>query len=388
MSLGVTRVPYTTLFGLARGWVVLTAVTLGISLVAMEGRAQTTNAFVVSNVDVDVTAATAADARKQAISQGERRAFERLLARLTLSYDRSKLPQVNQKDISEYIRDFSVSNAKNSTVRYLADLSFRFKPAEVRALLRDLGIEFAETVSKPVLVLPVYEVAGAVALWDEPNPWRKLWSDKSASDGLVPIVLARGDLQDLRAIGGEQAIRGDKPRLIAIGSRYNVSTVLVAHAKAVTVTGGRLGLQVNVVSYGADQRGQYIELDIEPEGGDLTALLAKAVEETALAIEDRWKEANLLRFERSSVLAATLPLRALTDWVEAKRRLGKIAVIEQVDLVLISRTEARLNIFYLGDPDQLTLAMAQTDIKLTENDGSWSLQLLKSRKTDKAKAGR
>jgi len=143
-----------------------------------------------------------------------------------------------------------------------------------------------------------------------------------------------------------------------------------------------------VVSYGADQREQYIELDIAPEGGDLTALLGKAVEETASAIEDRWKEANLLRFERSSVLAATLALRALTDWVEARRRLKKIAVIEHVDLVLISRNEARLNIFYLGDPDQLALAMAQTDIKLTENEGSWSMQLLKLRNSGKTKAGR
>jgi hypothetical protein len=388
MSLGIMGVPRTTRPDLLRRGVLLLFFAFGMAIFVANGRAQSTNAFVISDVHVDVTGATAADARKQAISQGERRAFERLLTRLTLSYDRSKLPQVNQEDISEYIRDFSVSNAKNSTVRYLADLSFRFKPSEVRALLRDLGIEFAETVSKPVLLLPVYEVAGAVSLWDDPNPWRKLWSGKSTSDGLVPIVLARGDLQDLRTIAGEQAIRGDKQRLTAIGRRYNVTTVLVAHAKAVTVKGGRLGLQVNVVSYGADQREQYIELDIAPEGGDLTALLGKAVEETASAIEDRWKEANLLRFERSSVLAATLALRALTDWVEARRRLKKIAVIEHVDLVLISRNEARLNIFYLGDPDQLALAMAQTDIKLTENEGSWSMQLLKLRNSGKTKAGR
>ncbi len=388
MSLGVTKVLRTTTLSLLRVGLLLTFFALCMSVCVEDGRAQTTNAFIVSDVHVDVTAATAADARKQAISQGERRAFERLLARLTLSYDRSNLPQVNQEDISEYVRDFSVSNAKNSTVRYLADLSFRFKPREVRALLRDLGIEFAETVSKPVLVLPVYEVAGAVALWDEPNPWRKFWSAKSTSEGLVPIVLARGDLQDLRAIGGEQAIRGDIQRLTAIGSRYNVTTVLVAHAKAVTVKGGRLGLQVNVVSYGADQRGQYIELDVVPEGKDLTDILSKAVEETASAIEDRWKEANLLRFERSSVLAATLPLRALTDWVEARRRLGKIAVIEHVVLVVFWGFVGRVFFFFLGDPDQLTLAMAQTDIKLTENEGSWNLQLLKLRSSGETKTGR
>ena len=52
-------------------------------------------------------------------------------------------------------------------------------------------------------------------------------------------------------------------------------------------------------------------------------------------------------------------------------------MIERVDLILLSRNEARINLFYLGDPDQLKLALAQADLSLVEEEGSWSLALTK-----------
>ena len=342
---------------------------------------QTRSAFTVSNVHVDVTSKTAADARKKALAEGEKRAFQRLLRRLTLSEDRSRLPQLSQQDIAEYISDFSVSNAKNSTVRYLADLSYRFKPGEVRGLLRDLDIDFAETLSKAVLVLPVYEAAGAMSLWDDPNPWRNAWNDLPESDGLVPMILPGGDLQDVRSIGAEQAVGGDEPRIKAIGNRYNVSTVAVAHARLDSTGRGRPRLKVNIFPYGSDSRGQAFELEFEFDGRRIEDLLSNASARAAANIEDKWKEENLIQYEQNAVLAATLPIRSLTDWVDARKRLAKIAVIERIDLVLFSRNEARLNIYYLGLTQQLALALAQADIKLIQNEGNWTLQLLKAKKS-------
>jgi hypothetical protein len=52
-------------------------------------------------------------------------------------------------------------------------------------------------------------------------------------------------------------------------------------------------------------------------------------------------------------------------------------VIERVDLIVLSRNEARINLFYLGDPNQLKLALAQADLSLVEEEGSWTLSLIK-----------
>jgi hypothetical protein len=113
------------------------------------------------------------------------------------------------------------------------------------------------------------------------------------------------------------------------------------------------------------------------KGETIKSMLARGASEAIGLIEDRWKLDNLLQFEQSAVLAAALPITGLSDWVEAQRRLKKVAVIERVDLILLSRNEARINLFYLGDPHQLKLALSQADLKLREEEGSWSLGLVK-----------
>ncbi|MCH8835833.1 MAG: DUF2066 domain-containing protein, partial [Proteobacteria bacterium] len=183
----------------------LFAIVAGVLVAAGAGadaaRAQAIDVFEVMGVDVDVTAETAAAARGEALVDGERRAFRRLLERLTLLADRDRLPEFSRDEITAYVKDFSIAEEKASAVRYLATLNFRFKAEDVRRLLIDYALPFAETASKPLLVLPVYQAAGALLLWDDPNPWRDAWAARPTVDGLVPLMLPLGDLSDIAAIG-------------------------------------------------------------------------------------------------------------------------------------------------------------------------------------------
>ena len=139
--------------------------------------------FEVRNIAVDVKAETAAEARAQALREAEQKAFKTMLARLTLRQDRQNLPTLSRTDIAGYVRDFSVAQEKASSVRYIARLNYRFKPEPIRELLRAYNVPFAETSSKPMLVLPVFENAASAVLWDEPNPWRLAWQQRDAPDG-------------------------------------------------------------------------------------------------------------------------------------------------------------------------------------------------------------
>jgi hypothetical protein len=101
--------------------------------------------------------------------------------------------------------------------------------------------------------------------------------------------------------------------------------------------------------------------------------LERARRDIVELIEDNWKTANLIQFEQNSVMVAEMPLTSLREWVEAQKRFREVALIQRVDLVLMSREEARFNIFYLGDASQLKLALAQKDLVLTEGEGNWTL---------------
>ncbi len=219
--------------------------------------AATPDVYEVAGVAVDVTAETAAKARDTAIAEGHAKAFRQLLARLTLKADRGRLPELTVNGIAAYVTDFSVANEKTSATRYLAHLTFRFKRDGIRRLLTDYRLPFAETPSKPVLVLPVFEEAGAVLLWDTPNPWRTAWEETPAPEGLVPLALPLGDLSDIAAIGAEQAVRGDTQRLAAIASRYGAGDSLVTHAmKMAEPRANAIQVNVSTTRYGPAGGGQ------------------------------------------------------------------------------------------------------------------------------------
>ena len=336
--------------------------------------------FTVSGVAVDATADTAAAARDRALAEGQKAALGRLFARMVLAVDRPKLPEISAGAIAELVRDFEVTRERTSSVRYLAVLRVRFKPDGVRDLLRGHDIGFAETRSRPVLVLPVYEVAGAYSLWG-PNPWREAWKAAPPSDGLVPLVRPASDIRNAVLIGAEQAVRGADDRLAAIARHYGAASVLVAVAGFRMGTAGDGGqapqpfLQVTLSRMGTGRREQTrLESFALRADESRDAAIGRAVAIIADQIQEEWKRDNRLRFGVGNELIVTVPIASLADWLTIKRRLAGVAFIRRSDLLFLSRKEARLRINYIGDKDQLTLALGENELILERGPISWTLQ--------------
>jgi len=356
----------------------LLAALLGTQPVAAQGGA---DVFTVADVEVDATADTAAAARDRALAEGQKAALGRLFDRVVLATDRNKLPEFNAGAIAELVRDFEVTREKRSSVRYLAVLRVRFKADGIRAMLRSHDIGFAETRSRPVLVLPVFEVAGAYSLWGEPNPWRDAWLALPPSDGLVPLVRPAGGIRNAVLIGAEQAVRGADDRLAAIARHYAAADVLVA------VAGFRMGavgeegqaaqqfLQVTLSRMGTALTEQtHLESFALRPGESRESAIGRAVSVIASQIQEDWKRDNRLRFGVGKELTVIVPLTSLADWLAIKRRLAGVALIQRSDLVYLSRKLARLRINYIGDEEQLTLALVQNDIILERGPVSWILR--------------
>ena len=344
--------------------------------------------FTVANVYVDVTAKTASAARKKALEKGEKEAFNLLLKRLTMRIDHNRLPVLDPEQVSTYVKDFNVTNEKNSEIRYLANLTYRFKPNDIRLLLRDNEIQFAETISKPTLVLPVYQIAGAVFLWDDPNPWREAWLNepkliktkiKKRMPGLVPMMFGKADLADIATISAELTVKGDMKSLMAITKKYKVAKTLVPFASLRSSSEGAPVLEVRVTEYVQGNTRHVFSMQIKAKKMESVGpLLRRSANIVISKIEELWKAENLLKFENLGVVTATFSVNNLSEWVDAKRRLVKVAVIEKVEPVILSRRKVLLNIHFIGELEQLKLALAQSDLNLTEKGNTWVLRLQKS----------
>jgi len=69
-----------------------------------------------------------------------------------------------------------------------------------------------------------------------------------------------------------------------------------------------------------------------------------------------------------------VPVRSLQDWVAVRDRLAAIPAVRSSRLLSLGRDEARVEIRYVGDAEQLRTALAQRDLELDGADPDWVLQ--------------
>src|SRR5207237_9502910 len=126
------------------------------------GQAEDADAF-SATVAVDASAENVVRAREQARTDGQRRALTAVLERLSGGNPPAKPPRLDDKAITDLVASFEVANERMSAVRYVADFTFHFRPAETRRLLGSAPVvggaagAAADDTGKPTVILPVYQ---------------------------------------------------------------------------------------------------------------------------------------------------------------------------------------------------------------------------------------
>lgn len=351
-------------------------VALALSLLALALAATAAaETIAVSDIAVDVRAETAAAARDSAIVEAHRQAFRQVVAELSPG---TEVPEVSDDRIASLVRDFSILQERSSAVRYLGTFEFRFDAAAVRRLLGQHDLPVAAPAD-PVVVVPVYRAGDVITLWDEPNPWRRAWAAAQADGALVPTIVPLGDLGDVATIAPEEALAGDLTRLTTLAGRYGAAATLVVtattaadlpeEAETLTVTATRFGAR------GADFR---TERTLRRETGEAAdALFGRAVVAVKEDLKNWWSAGDrLVASGPASMLAVRIPVEQLRDWVDVRRRLSAAAAIQDLDVVVLTRQEVRVNLRYVGDIDQLVASLRQADLDLADDpDGAgWTLR--------------
>ncbi len=412
--------------------------------------------FVVPRVTVQGQADNATAAKLTAQRRGRRRALDILLKRLTIEDDWPYLPRVeamldetpeapvdgaaNASGVSPQGPDdaasdefdpyayrdrpvltlddsalealeagFEVYNEKSSARTYRAFITYRFKPAAVRRLLREAQIPYSEAQTRTALVLPVLQTANGSYLWEENNPWMAAWKVRPYDNELTPMSAPLGDLEDVSTISAAQALALNTEALQALADRYAVSQVIVAHAYLRQVEGEHQ-LRVRLINgfresgdiavdeisaidtpannyegLSAVQQGPGTNAFTTAKVGDVLAeswfkrpagnfptLAEEAIEVVIAKHAKPWKERTLIDHTEAALLEASAYFRSLTEWAKIRSALISTPLVGSVQVRSLSRQGAEMLIRAYGDPDKLVIAMESQGLALwTENGERW-----------------
>lgn len=332
------------------------------------------NLFTVTDVKVDIRAATASVARQRALEQAQTRATEIMLKRLTLSRDWPALPPVDAALVDSLVSGIEIRDEKIAATRYRASLTVAFDRTAVRGVLRRDGIPFSEALRKPMLVLPAYEAGGLVVLGAGQNPWRDAWQEVTARTGLMPFIVPGSALAH---VAPDRVLALDPHTVDELRARYGAADILAAKARlAGTPEDDRRVLHVILHEYGPGG-GARKEAVFEAEAGeshaDLLARVAKAIETERT---NEWKSQTIVHFDRPGRLVATVPISSLKEWEALTRRLNDNLLVQKFDILTLASNRARIALRFLGDIDRLRVSLAQVDIALQpapEGDDEWRL---------------
>jgi len=298
-----------------------------------------------------------------------------LMKRMVLIGDFSNLPKLLDQQLVQLVAGVEVVEEKISTVRYIAKFVVRFNPSAVRSYLRNAGIRFAETKSKAMIVLPLLRVQATLQLWDSGNLWLKAWRELPKSEGLIDLVVPKGETTDIADISPEQAVIGNDERIKSISQRYGAARALLTVATIKDLQGKKIiELATSWLSPRGSDRTSIKSLD-NAKGQSLQRVLSTAANHLRDEIEEDWKKANLLRFEDSRELIAQTDLRGLSDLVLLKNKLETNSFVQKVEIVRVSLNSALIRVQYIGHPNQLSLSLSQRDIVLTRGSVYWKLQI-------------
>lgn len=319
--------------------------------------------YSVSGIKVDATAPSAVDAQTKAIDSGRDKAWQTLYRRLARQEDWTRVPTLDPTTLKRLVRSYLVHDARSSTTRFVANMTYVFNANAVRHILQQADISYSEATAKPVLVVPLGPD------WSAQTPWTKAWGDPAFSHRAVPLLLPSVDAINAPVLS---TIKFDTTKWQDVEPM--ASRVHAAAAYLVLVIPQHAQMLVKVRALGTGNPPPVADFVVTvPARTPAAKAFAEVADRAADAIVDAWKSRVAVDFGRHSVIAVTLLASSLAAWGRIVQKIGAVATVSRVDVIGMDIGEARVEIGFVGSPEQLADQLGRSGLALENRDGQWWL---------------
>lgn len=290
--------------------------------------------------------------------------------------DPSILARIPPEKMSQIIRGATVERTERKGDKTYQQIRVTINEDQLRAALKLKAQEAAaEQPIRSVLVIPVLVGIDKTYVWEKENPLRAPLAEELLRQSHGLIILPSGDLQDLRLIDRENALKVKMDDIAPMFTRYGVKEVVIAAASP-----GAEGTETatHVVLHRVSPKRLRDELlEIPPANKDEAMAqrvnnAARAVATAAMQIASASDESE----EEKLAKATKIPLRLV---YATPRELAKLTDtirhapgVLKLELPAIMLNNVNGVIYYDGDKETLRKQLAPKGVVIRDLGKEWT----------------
>ena len=329
--------------------------------------------FVVEDIKVDVTADNSVMAQNQAFEKAQVQAFETLSGRMLMDSQSQNFQTPSALMISSLVKDYEVTDEQISAVRYIGTYKFRFRENAVKDFFSGSGVQYTDTKSRPLLVLPVLQKGTRNSLWSEDNVWMQAWSRTKLSAGLVPVEVPIGDLMDIEDIDENSPLNYEQRKLSRMLARYNADEVAIMIAVPDQMLSGIQGADaiakgaLRIAIYRTDRaRAEHVkDINVQANGSEsVAALYSRAVKFAHQALQKDWKTKAINHASQGQKYSVRTHYKTLREWNQIQKKLKNTPGLSDISVSSMKKTNAMVRFHFKGDEAYLRDVLRRSNFSL------------------------
>lgn len=325
--------------------------------------------YTVEDVEVDVTAKNAVEAREKAFMEAQVKAYQMLKERLLVGSPDISVDELDAESISFLVQDFEVTKEQLTTKRYKGNYTIRFRPDAFQKKMVAENKTFTDLPRGDVLILPFYQSASDTILWDRTNPFMAAWTRaRSNEDAIASTVVPIGDIDDVSQINEFSPLNYDANKLDQVRQRYSANETLITMASPEVTPDGRENIRISLYKAMFDGPKFSGQMTIEGAPGEPNSILYdRAVERVQQKLKSDWKQETAVTSSDLRTIKAAMYFNTVREWIDSKRSLESVPGIKAVRVMQLSPREARLEIDFQGEIERLNFALQRSGIFMNKS---------------------
>ena len=310
-----------------------------------------------ASVEVNATAADAAQAREKAMSEANRKALYAVINRISTADTTNILDGLNDNQILNFIRDVSVVSEKVTDSTYIASLKITINAPILKTYLTEKEAPVHILPQNHILIIPVYRQTetSVPLLWEDNNLWYQIWRDNTVDSGQISFHPLAKTIENKTILQADDALQLNGLSLDAVRRGLSDTTIYVAEASETTK-----GLLVRLKSQtdGLIFSKQY--------STEIPVAMETAVQDIKTEIMKRLQQQAQQTQTKLDKLTVVFNFNSLKDWTLLQQHLKNIDTITETNIDAFATRRAQITITYFGTLQNLQNKFVQQGYNLTD----------------------